>query len=190
MTWTGNWSWTLRRPLISAFLLVHLSATMIWVLPQSPIRRRFSPLAGYYMLPLGLWQCWSMFAPDPIRDTIFFEAEVIDCNGVRYRFEFPRMANYTWWQGIGHFRFAKYNANISCEEFDVARKFAARHVLRNLNLPAEVYPVAVHLMYQVRETPPLPTDNPDPSPIDEALKPTRSLVVGTIHVESPSEVRP
>jgi hypothetical protein len=143
-----------------------------------------------YMLPLGLWQYWAMFAPDPIRDTIFLEAEVIDINGMRYRFEFPRMASYTWWQGIGHFRFAKYNANISNEDFTTARTFAARHVLRNLKLPSEAYPVSVHLIYQIHVTPPLPAENPDPSQSAEATATptTRSAVVGTIRIESPREL--
>ena len=32
----------------------------------------------------------------------------------------------------------------------VPREFAARHVVRQLDLPAEAFPVDVHLLYQVR----------------------------------------
>src|SRR3954447_26051577 len=183
---TGNWSWTLRRLAISACLLFHLSATAIWLLPRCPIRLRFAPLASYYILPLGLWQFWAMFAPDPVRDTITLEAEVIDRDGLRYGFAFPRLADYTWWQGIPRFRYSKYAANLVCDEFALPREYAARHVLRRLNLPASVFPDAVHLFYQVRPTPP-----PDsPSPTVDPMTPTRPFVIGTYRIESPSEVRP
>ena len=186
MAWTGNRSWTARRLAISAFLLVHLTATVIWVLPECPIRRHFAPAASYYIIPLGLWQCWSMFAPDPVRDTITLEAEVIDRDGLRYAFAFPRLADYNWWHGIPRFRYSKYAANLIGEEFTLAREYAARHVLRRLNLPADVFPVAVHLMYQVRACPP-----PDsPSPTVDPMTPTKPFVVGTIGIESPREVRP
>jgi hypothetical protein len=186
LAWTGNRSWTVRRLLISAFLLVHLAATAIWVLPQCPIRQKFAPAATYYMLPLGLWQFWAMFAPDPVHDTITLEAEVIDRDGLRYSFIFPRLADYNWWQGIPRFRYSKYTANLISEEFALARQYAARHVLRRLNLPAEVYPVAVHLIYQVRTTPP-----PDsPNPTADRMTPPKPFVIGTYRIESPSEVRP
>jgi hypothetical protein len=191
LTWTASRSWALRRLAISAFLLWHLSATIIWVSPQCPIQKRFGPYLRWYMLPSGLWQYWAMFAPNPIHDTVILEAEVIDNDGIRHRFEFPKMANYTWWQGIVHFRYAKYNANISSEEFVPARTYAARHVLRQLKLPAEAYPVSVHLIYQMHLTPPVPPLDPDPSQpaaTPEAAPETKSAVVGTIRIESPREL--
>jgi hypothetical protein len=184
MAWSGNRFWTLRRLLISAFLLLHLTATAIWVLPICPIRNQSVPWLQYYMLPTGMWQAWAMFAPDPIHDTVMLEAEVIDCNGVRYLFRFPRMADYNWWEGIPRFRYAKYNANMAAEEFAVPRKFASYHVLRRLKLPARIYPVTVHLMYQMKPTPPVGTVGADP------MTPTKSVVLGTIRVESPGEVNP
>ena len=63
---------------------------------------------------------------------------------------------------------------------------AARHVLRRLNLPADVYPVSVHLMYQLRPSPP---PGALASTIDPMIPP-KSYVVGTFHVDSASEVRP
>jgi hypothetical protein len=179
-------SWTARRLAISAFLVFHVAANVIWVLPQCPIRQQFAPALRYYILPLGLWQFWAMFAPDPIRDTVVLDAEVIDINGVRYAFAFPRLADYNWWQGIPRFRYSKYAANLVADEFTLPRKFAARHVLRRLKLPAEVFPVTVHLMYQLRSTPP---PGSPPSQAD-AMNPTRPFVVGTIRIDSAREVNP
>jgi hypothetical protein len=137
------------------------------------------------MLPTGMWQAWSMFAPDPIRDTVFLEAEVIDCNGLRYGFAFPKLADYTWWQGIPRFRHSKYAANLSCDELAVPREYAARHVLRRLKLPAEVYPVSVHLMYRVHPTPP-----PGGKLTVDPMTPAKPYVIGSIRIESPGEVNP
>ena len=186
MTWTGCWSWTVRRLLISTFLVFHMGATAVWVMPQCPIRKEFAPWVQYYIVPLGLWQLWAMFAPDPVRDTVTLEAEVIDANGVRYRFEFPRLADYNWWQGIPRFRYSKYAANLACEDFALAREFAAHHVLRRLKLPAEVYPVSVHLLYQSRTTPPPGSPSPELDP----MTPVKPIVVGTVRIESPREVQP
>jgi hypothetical protein len=186
LTWNGSWSWTLRRLWISAFLSFHLFATAIWVLPASPIRQFFAPSLAYYIVPLGLWQFWAMFAPDPVRDTVTLEAEVIDKNGVRTEFAFPRLADYNWWQGIPRFRYSKYAANLANEEFPIARQYAARHVLRRLKLPAESYPVSVHVLYQIRPTPPPGSTTPTVDP----MSPPRPLVLGTYRIESPDEVMP
>jgi hypothetical protein len=185
LTWTGNVSWTVRRLAISAFLLFHLTATAIWVMPISPIRNRCTPTLRYYMLPLGMWQAWSMFAPDPIQNTVMLEAEVIDVRGVRYNFAFPRMADYSWWQGIPRFRYSKYSANLACDEMAMPREFAAHHVLRRLKVPADVYPVSVHLLYKVKPTPP-----PGTTEVGEPAVATKPYVVGTVRVDSPREVNP
>jgi hypothetical protein len=185
MAWTGKLSWTARRLAISLFLVFHVGATAVWILPICPIRDRLVPYLKYYMLPTGMWQAWAMFAPDPIHDTVQLEAEVIDCNGLRYGFAFPRMADYTWWQGIPRFRYSKYAANLSFGEMEPTRKFAAHHVLRQLKLPAEVYPVSVHLLYQVRPTPP-----PGAMAEVDPMEPTRRHVVGTARIETPREVNP
>ena len=185
MTWTGNVSWAVRRLAISAFLLFHLAATVIWVMPVCPIRDQCIPFLKYYILPLGMWQAWAMFAPDPIHDTVMLEAEVIDCHGVRYGFAFPKMADYSWWEGIPRFRYSKYSASISSEELALPRTFAAHHVLRRLRLPADVFPVTVHLFYQVRPTPP-----PGSMAAVDPMSPTKPWIVGTIRVESLREVNP
>jgi hypothetical protein len=186
LAWTGKWSWTLRRLAISAFLLFHLAATSIWILPQCPIRERFAPVIARYILPLGLWQFWAMFAPDPARDTVMLEAEVIDRNGLRYGFAFPRVSDYNWWRGIPRFRHSKYAANLASGEFHLPRQYAARHVLRSMKLPADVYPVAVHLMYMIHPTPP----PGGPSPTFDPMAPTKPYVLGTYRIESAREVRP
>jgi hypothetical protein len=181
-----DWRWTARRWVISAFLIFHVTTTAIWVLPACPIRQVVWPTLQYYMVPLGLWQFWAMFAPDPMRDTITLEAEVIDKRGLRQRFAFPKVADYDTWHAIPKFRHSKYTANVSIKEddFNRVRRFAARHVVRSLQVPADAFPVDVHLFYQIKETPVPGT------PPDEGIKPIRQLLLETYAFAKPSEVWP
>ena len=178
-----DWRLTVRRLLISAFLMIHLSATLLWVLPACPLRQRTISLVSYYLLPLGLWQYWTMFSPDPVRDTWTLEGEVVDAKGLRAVFTFPRLADYTVIQGIPRFRHSKYAANLSADDYVFPREFAARHVVRQLHLPADAYPVEVQLVYQVRPTP------PPGHPVD-LMTPTQRSPFATYHFASAKEVQP
>ena len=62
------WRWTAQRLVISAFVLFHLSALIIWTMPPCAIKDRFAKPYHYYVLPLGVWQWWSIFAPEPMRE--------------------------------------------------------------------------------------------------------------------------
>ena len=179
-----TWMWTARRLAISAFLIGHMGAVSIWVLPPCPIQRRFAGSLAYYILPLGLWQYWGMFAPDPVRDTLMLEAEAIDVRGIRYNFAFPRLADYSRWEGTFRFRHAKYAANMGGEESAAQREFAARHVIRQLGLPAEAFPVDVQLRYQVRLTPP-----PGEPPADP-MTPTQPHPIESYRFPNLEEVGP
>ncbi len=86
------WRWTARRLVISAFVIFHLSALIIWTSPACYIKDSLqNPVFQYYVLPLGLWQWWAIFAPDPVRDTVVLDAEVVDAKGIRHIYEFPRL---------------------------------------------------------------------------------------------------
>jgi hypothetical protein len=178
-----GWRWTAYRLAVSAFLLVHLSSTVIWVLPPCPIKALCFGTAGYYMIPLGLWQYWGMFAPDPVRNTITLEAEVIDAQGIRHGFAFPKLADYPGWEGVPKYRHSKFAANLILDEFVKQREFAARHVVRQLKLPPESFPVDVRIIYQIRETP------PPGSPPTDLLAPTRAMTIGAYVFSKPDEVR-
>ena len=144
-----------RRMLISAFVVGHLGAVTLWVLPDCPIKARAMPTLAWYMLPTGQWQYWGMFAPDPIRDTATLEAVAVDARGMIHTFAFPRESDMSPWAASLHYRHAKYSANYALkDDFGASREFGARHVIRQLGLTAEVFPVDVQFVYQIRPTPP------------------------------------
>jgi hypothetical protein len=65
------------RRLISALLIVLLLGILVNNLPrQSHLQERLSNLTEPYMNALGLDQYWGVFAPDPRRHSIEFEARI------------------------------------------------------------------------------------------------------------------
>jgi hypothetical protein len=179
-----DWRWTARRLVISAFLIFHLSLTALWSQPTCPIKLRLFDTASYYMFPLGLWQYWGMFAPDPPRENLTLEAEVFDAQGLRYEFSFPRLADYTVLQGVTKFRHSKFASSMSSDDFIKHRKITAKHVVRQLGLSADAFPVRVALLYHLRAM-------PQPGgPPEDPLAPTRPYSLGTYTFAKLEEVRP
>ena len=128
------WRWTARRSVISAFVIFHLSALMIWTVPNCAIKSQFQSPYRYYMLPLGLWQWWAIFAPDPIRNTTNLNAEIMDAKGCGILTEFPRLGEpSTWWDKIPRYRNRKFTATCPSRN-TTSIEFTARHVVRQLGM--------------------------------------------------------
>ncbi|MGP0064625.1 MAG: hypothetical protein ACLQGP_13635 [Isosphaeraceae bacterium] len=178
------WRWNARRLVISAFVIFHLSALMMWTMPNCAIKERFQSPYRFYMLPLGLWQWWAIFAPDPIRHTTNLNAEVVDAKGMRQIYEFERIGDLPWWQKLPRYRHPKFTANMSNDEYTRHREFTARHVVRQLGLDAEAFPVWVSLFYEIKDSPPPGTGVSDP------MAPTRLQMVDRFQFGSLKEVMP
>jgi len=157
---------------------------IVWTLPASVIKERCTPLFQYYVLPLGIWQWWGIFAPDPLRDTLYLNVEVIDSRGLRHNYEFPRIGDLPWWQKLGHYRDPKFVSNMVVEEYTRHRTFTARYAARQLGLKDEAYPVTASLYYEIRETPPPGTASVDP------MAPRRIQTIDRIQIASRKEVQP
>lgn len=154
--------WTAWKLVISAFVLFHMAGTLVWVTPESPIRRELLPWFRSYMVPLGLWQGWGMFAPDPVQSTYTLEAEVSDVRGLGRIHEFAKVADLPFWRKMPGFRHPKLAANLLADEYVPQREMAARHVVRTLGIAPDAFPVYVRLYYQVAETPPPGSSQADP----------------------------
>jgi hypothetical protein len=178
-----SWVGKARRLAISAFVIGHLAATAIWISPRCPIRLKCYDTLSYYMQPTGLWQYWTMFSPDPQRDSFTLEAEVIDVHGLHHLYAFTRVADYNWWQGMPKFRHPKFAANLGFDDLAIHRKIASRHAVRQLGLTEAAYPLDVKLLYQFRDTP-----KPGGPPADP-MAPTRPYVVASYHFTGIDEVR-
>jgi hypothetical protein len=180
------WMWTLRKRVISAFVLAHTLALSAWNLPAKvQLRERVAPLLSYYMLPTGLWQDWGMFAPDPARNSLGLEAVALDRHGILRHYAFPSLTGLTVPDASWRFRHAKYVSVIGLENAAANREFAARTVLRRLDIPPEAYPVDVQLLYKIRPTPP----PGEPAVAATADEPS-DLIIATFRFPTRTEVDP
>jgi hypothetical protein len=78
------------RALISAFLLVTLASIVFANLPQSKLRRDVLRADEYYLNAAGVDQTWSLFAPEPRRQSVALRARVQYANGSTHTWRVPR----------------------------------------------------------------------------------------------------
>ena len=178
------WAWTAKKWGVSAFVLCHVGALVVWNLPPKvALRERLAPTLGWYLLPTGLWQDWGMFAPDPAPSTIALEAVTLDRHGVLRRYAFPTLTGLSVPAASWRYRHAKYASVVGLEDSAAHREFTARTVLRRLEIPEAAYPVQVQLIYQVRPTPP-PGETADPA------EPPQQAILDTYRFPNRAEVDP
>jgi hypothetical protein len=101
-----------KKALIHAFVLFHLTAVVVWSLSGSPLRapleKKLHPRFARYMQPLGLWQSWIMFAPNPAMANAYLEAEVTFRDGSRATWPFPRMEKLGYVERFRRERYRKW----------------------------------------------------------------------------------
>ena len=78
------------RTLISALLVVTLASIVFANLPQSRLRRDVLNVDGAYLNATGLDQGWTLFAPNPRRQSIALFARVQFANGSTQTWRTPR----------------------------------------------------------------------------------------------------
>jgi hypothetical protein len=178
------WRWNARRWVISAFVMFHLSALIVWTMPHCAIKTMVQNPYRYYVLPLGMWQWWAIFAPDPMRCTAVLNAEVVDAKGMRYTYEFERIGDLSWWEKYPRYRHPKFTSNMMNDEYKHQRVFTARHAVRQLGLEPEAFPLVVSLYVDVK-------DAPSPgSGASDAMATPRTEVLDRFKFASMKEVQP
>src|SRR5262249_31836464 len=178
------WRRTAQRLGLSAFAVFHGSALMIWTMPNCALKQHAEVVFRYYMLPTGLWQWWALFAPDPLNCTLMLNAEVLDAQGMRHVYEFPRLANLPWWRRVSRYRQPKFTANLLAPEFAKHLELSSRHAVRQLGLAPEVFPLWVSLYLVLKDPPPPGIGSADPQAR------THIQVLDRFEFASEKEVRP
>jgi hypothetical protein len=173
------------RLLTTGFIGVHLAALIAWNLPECALKRAIVPWALYYMLPTGLWQHWGMFAPNPVRDSVAFEAIVQDRHGMLRSVAFPRLVDLPVHEGALKYRHGKFTAMVGQQESGAAREFVARHVARTSGIEPADYPVTVQLLYQV-----WPSNPPGGGEVDRMARGPLPHVLGTYYFPNEREALP
>ena len=79
------------RAVISVFVAATVLCLVLWNLPDdSALQRETSRIVRPYMLATGLSQNWGVFAPNPRRETLAFEARVTYADGTTETKTVPR----------------------------------------------------------------------------------------------------
>lgn len=160
-----------KRLALSLLLVVHLAAVALANLPDGPLAQATAGWTAYYLQPTGQWQSWGMFAPEPSTDTLTLEAVVRDSRGLLRHYSFPRMMDKSAWEGVWGYRHSKYANNVGMPTGRANREFAARFVVRALDLKADDFPADVQLLYDV-----WPTAKPDAPAGDPPGSPWQSVI--------------
>jgi hypothetical protein len=133
-------STTPGRIAISVFVAVTLAALIVWNLPGSQLKSDLLPAAKPYLIGAGLDQDWSIFAPDPRRQVLEFEARLTYADGVTTTWRIPSLdrvigayRTYRWRKWVEHVR-----ADATSELWRPAAIFVARHHRRDGKLPLRV----------------------------------------------------
>ena len=179
-----NWRWTARRLAISAFLAFHLGVVLVINMPPSPLRERLFWPVTHYLVPIGLDQAWGMFAPNPVMHAMTMEVMTVDKDGIQRTYAFPKMADFSPWEGMPRVRHSKFTSICGQPQNTAQREFATRYAIRQLKIPAESFPVEADLLLQVCETPPLGAPPRDP------MKPPVSETLSTYRYPSMAEAQP
>jgi hypothetical protein len=143
-----------RRLLINAFILWHLYALTIWLLPECALRQSCVQTVLPYMTFTGLMQSWTMFSPDPSKLDMYVEARVTYANGQTRNWVYPRMVDLGYVERYRHERFRKFIELAHLEENKMLWPSLARYPARVNNIYPNNPPVLVQLVRHFRFTPP------------------------------------
>jgi hypothetical protein len=73
----------IMRVLVSVFVTLTVGAMVVWNLPGSKLRTEAMGFAEPYITATGLDQNWSVFAPNPTRDSFRLSAYITYSDGTR-----------------------------------------------------------------------------------------------------------
>jgi len=140
----------LRRTIISVYVVCHLTALTIWLLPPvSGLKHGLQDLVRPYMTFTGLDQNWQMFSPNPDGTDAYMAANITMADGKSAYFEFPRMEKLDYVTKYREERYRKFIENARSTSFDwppmcawLANRYKSQH------------PVSIQLLKFSRLVPP------------------------------------
>lgn len=135
----------MSRLVLSVLIVLHISATMLWLLPKSSLRNHVRPATDNYIHYLGLWQSWSMFAPDPLSLNMYLSATVTYRDGTQRGWSFPRMPELDLAGRYQQERYRKFQEYARLEGYAFMWPGMARYIAQTTDDQAGNPPVRVQL---------------------------------------------
>lgn len=135
----------LSRLVLSALIGLHIAATLLWLMPKSALRDQARPATDNYIHYLGLWQSWSMFAPDPLRINMHLSATVTYRDGSQREWSFPRMPALDLVQRYQQERYRKFQEYARLDAYGYMWPGMARYIAQTADDQTGNPPVRVQL---------------------------------------------
>jgi hypothetical protein len=142
------------RILINAFILWHLFALTIWLLPESALRQSCIGLVSSYMTSTGFMQTWTMFSPNPAPVEVYVEARITYADGRARSWIYPRMASMGYIERYRRERFRKLIEMAHPDVNSMVWPSLARYAARRNDVYPRNPPVSVSLVRHFRAIPP------------------------------------
>jgi hypothetical protein len=142
------------RALINAFILWHLFALAIWLMPASAIWQTCIDWVRPYITFTGFMPTWSMFAPTPPSRDFYVEARITYANGQLRSWKYPRVGDpgpLDWYRNE---RFYKLIENGQLEENRMVWPSLARYAAQRNNIYPHNPPVSAALVRYFVDVPP------------------------------------
>jgi hypothetical protein len=165
------------RLLISLFVVATVAAMVVWNLPSSKLRTEGLRLTGPYVRAVGLDQNWSVFAPDPYRDSFVLSARITYADGTTGTWAVPEGGDAigAYWD----FRWGKWAEWTIAGHADLCRGTAAYAASRPAGEGRS--PVQVELVVRRR-----PNARPGQDPSQEPWKESMVCRVDVVAAEGSS----
>jgi hypothetical protein len=145
-----------RKPVLSAFIAVHLCLAVCWLLPYWPVQQALAEAWKGYVLFVGLDQDFAMFAPDVRVFNLHIEAVVTYKDGSNRLYVYPRMERLSILNRMIKERYRKFGYdNIVRPIFSPLWPDFARFIARQSNVaPGENPPTRVTVLWYQSTIPP------------------------------------
>lgn len=163
---------TVRWPL-KVWWWIHVVLISLWCFPHAPPAVQNNRASGtpvdqvlkfndewvrgglprYYIEPIGLWQYWDMFAPDPLRKDYYFDAVVQYRDGTTKTVDFPRVNQMPLFQKYYGERFRKYGERVQDAEYQYLWPTWAQWIAEQASSDPANPVVGLNLQKRVREVP-------------------------------------
>lgn len=143
---------------ISAFIVLHVSATLLWVMPDSAMRRLVRPVTWNYISHVGLWQSWGMFAPEPSNLNYYLSGVITYRDGSQREAVWPRMREYNLLSRYQKERYRKFSEYTRMDQFAFMWPSFARFIAQSNDADAANPPVRMQLYRSWSFIPPPPND--------------------------------
>lgn len=118
------------RALLTVVMVVTMGAIALWNLPDGRPRQEAREQIAPLLVPLGLDQDWSVFAPNPRAFTVGFLARVTLADGTTRIWQPPEVGKAV--APYSTYRWQKYDERVRADDYSAIWEDAARYVARDV----------------------------------------------------------